>query len=239
MIHLKTWILLFTLSFTLGSSVSGAPQDTLDHFPNYRIQGGTPTFKNAFIDQIQYPRTALNQGIMGTSLVSLTITPAGTIADFRIITSLGEVVDEALKSVIPQTEKDWLADSLETRDLTFIVAFTFLIDGYTFMRNSKVSSQIVTCEVPIVEYGGTNARIRDDTYHIEHANRLYQGEKYSKAIDHLDELIRRDPFNRELYLMRGFCQFKLNNPDAACRDFQRIRMLLHQSVPHTLEEQCS
>ena len=237
MIRLCRLILLLMSFLTCWSTLAGAPTDTLDHFPNYRVRGGTPTFQNYFIDHIEYPQKALNQGVMGTSVVSITITPAGTIADYRIITSLGEEFDEELKKTIPQTEKDWQADSLETKDLTFMVAFTFLIDGYTFMRNSAVS-KAAPCEVPIISYHAPFASIEGDDYHVEQANRFYQEEKYNKAIIHLNELLRRDPFNRELYLMRGFSHFKLENPEAACQDFERIEIILHQSVPSSLEKLC-
>jgi predicted Zn-dependent protease len=47
--------------------------------------------------------------------------------------------------------------------------------------------------------------------------------KYSKAQSYIDELIRRNPFNKELYQFRMTINRKLNKNDLILKDIQKMQ----------------
>ncbi|MGB3588591.1 MAG: hypothetical protein WBA23_18735, partial [Tunicatimonas sp.] len=72
----------------------------------------------------------------------------------------------------------------------------------------------------------------------EKAITFYHEKKYRRALKPLNELIRRNPFNEELYKMRGYCRYATNNRLGACEDYQKIQNLLHRSIPPVAQDIC-
>lgn len=238
MTSLRLYALLI-IFLTANIDVFGNPPDTLDHFPSYRVKGGAPTFYKAIQETLIYPRSARQNGTVGTAIVSMVLSPTGVISDFQIVNSLCKDIDQELEEVFLKTKDIWLADSLEKNDYILFIPVVFLIEGTNYIQ-TRHEAGFMLSEIKVVAYGsdGIDGRVREDQFHAERADESYKKKKYKATIKHLDELIRRNPFNAELYKMRAFSQYGLGNRSAACEDYRKLKVLLHRAIPKAAQALC-
>ncbi len=81
-------------------------------------------------------------------------------------------------------------------------------------------------------------KIREDVMIITPANHHYVEKRYKKAKRYLDELIRRNPYSKNPYVMRAVARYRTRDLEGACADFTRITSLLHQPLPEEAGEWC-
>lgn len=118
------------------------------------------------------------------------------------------------------------------------IPFTFLLDENQFFQNVD-KPPFLTEAIKVVGDGtGRPSTIERDGVIAEKANLLYQSEKYQGAIRHLDELIRRNPYDKNLYLMRGNAHYQLGHQEQACADFAKVRDFLGQDLPPASVAMC-
>ncbi len=215
-----------------------AQTDTLNTFPEHRVKGGPQAFYESIQKTIKYPRSARQNNIIGTAIVSITLTPSGQIT-LDVVNSLGRNIDSELIEAFENIRKLWLADSLQQQDVILFFPVTFLIDGSNFQRTDHLAGFLME-EIVVVAYqtGGGRARVRDDYSLYEKAVTFYQDKKFDKAVKFLDELIRRDPYNPSYYKMRAYSHLELGDKVSACHDYQQLPVLLHQPMPPAARNLC-
>ncbi len=225
-------ILLITVHLTFAN-----PPDTLDHFPVYRVENGAPTFYRQISETLKYPRSARQRGTIGTAVVSFLLSPSGAISDFNIVNSIGETIDQEIIEAFQETADLWLPDCLEENNYILFFPVIFLIDEITFTQ-TKHEAGFMLEKIMVTGYSGGGRNFKDDKHYSDKAIELYQKKDYKKAIQPLDELIRRNPFNEELYKMRGYCRYANNDRSGACEDYQKIQTLLHKLIPPAARNIC-
>jgi len=82
-----------------------------------------------------------------------------------------------------------------------------------------------------------NANIRSREKLIESLYRLIEKKKHRRALRFADELIRRDPLNKEWYLARSSIHKEMGQEDAVCHDLTKIHTLLQYPVAESLLQQ--
>ena len=222
------------LSFPL---CSWAQADTLTYFPSDRIQGGAPTFYETMSDYITYPAFAIRRKIVGTAIVAITISPKGQLTNVAIVNSLNSKIDQAIQEALDRTRTLWLADTLVKNDVVVFVPITFVLDENAFLQDADKPPFLVP-EVGVI-VGEVGTQIESDADVAQKANQFYQAEDYKAAIKHLDELIRRNPYRKNLYLMRGHAHHQLGHRDLGCSDFRKITGFLKQPLPSVTTELCN
>ena len=227
--------ILLCFSFRLEAQ---ANPDTLTYFPSDRIRGGMPAFYQVISDYIVYPAPARQRKIIGTTVAAVRISSEGHLVDIGIINSLGRFVDRTVRNTLNRTKTRWLADPLASSDIVFFIPITFLPTGIQLLQDADKPSFLLPA-VNVVIDDELPTSVASDTTIVRQANRLYQEKNYSKALKHLDELIRRNPYRRELYLMRGNAHYQLGDRERGCADFAMIRSFLKQAVPATAAALCS
>ncbi|MGD1891035.1 MAG: hypothetical protein ACFB15_10635 [Cyclobacteriaceae bacterium] len=230
--------MLILLLLAVSTYTWSTPPDTINSFPEHRVQGGSFAFYESIQKNIKYPRNARQNDIIGTAIVALTLAPSGQFT-LEMVNSLSRDIDKELTEAFENTQKLWLADSLQQQDVILFFPVTFLKDGASFQRAEHLAGFLLE-EIKVVAYqtGGGRARVRNDHSLYEKAVTFYHDKKYEKAMKFLDELIRRDPFNPDYYKIRAYCHFELDDEIAGCQDYQKLPVLLHQPMPAAAKNIC-
>lgn len=205
--------------------------DTLRTFPDNRFINGAPGFGQYLMSSIRYPSQAQQDAVVGTSLVSLLVTPSGKLANVAILNSLGKAIDGEVIRVIQAANKGWLpTDQEDSQDsIMMILPVTFLLGEKNFYVD-EVKPDFILSESEVVVVGyGQSASAKDDEYHTTKLNSAIQEKNYKQAIKHVNELIRRNPFNEKLYYCRAKAEHELGQTEEACNDYKKILVLFQLS----------
>ncbi len=216
----------------------GYPQnapDTVVAFPGNRIAGGDTSFYQTVAGHIAYPRVARDHKTVGTTIAVLTVSPQGELASIDIINTLGTAVDKVVRQAVERTRDMWLADETEEHDVVIFVPFTFAFHGSPFLQHTN-KPPFITEDIKVV--GSPSVAIEQDADLADRANRLYQKEKFKRAIHYLNELIRRNPYDKNLYLMRGTAHYRLGQKELGCKDLMKIKDFLRESLPPAARAMC-
>ncbi len=222
---------LLTILLITANLIFANPPDTLDHFPNYRMQGGNYVFFQFIEENLRYPQPARQSGVTGTAIVSVTLEPTGAIS-VTVVNSLGNSIDNELTTTFQETQFMWLPDSYESHDLIFFLPVTFLINDFKFARNNHTAGFLLEEIFVTTQSLGEGNQVPEPDHKLaEKAITFYHEKKYRRALKPLNELIRRNPFNEELYKMRGYCRYATNNRLGACEDYQKIQTCYIDQFP--------
>ena len=214
--------------FFLSTNAQGLIEsDTITYFPSHRVKDGAPTFYDVMYGRLYYPYLAYRSHRVGTAVVSVTITPEGRLRPINIVNSLGYNIDQVIHQAFMAAEDIWLPDPYAKQDITFMVPINFTTHGIHYHQDPIPES--LAPDITVVGY--YSGHLRPDAQIAAKANKFYVEKRYRKAKKYLDELIRRNPFDKNLYLMRGNAYRQLGKNDQSCADFMRIKMLLKQPVP--------
>ena len=215
------------LLFPLAASAQ-KDADTLTYFPNDRVRGGAPTFYDTMYYELGYPSFGYERHIVGTTIAILTITPQGELKEVKILNSLGYSFDRTVREALSTTQNIWLADSYVKRDIVLFVPISFVFDDSQYKRATPRLDFLMP---EIVVISRRMRKIREDITLVTKANQLYIEKKYRRAMKYLNELIRRNPYDKNLFIMRGTARYKTGDPAGACEDFSMITTFLRQSLP--------
>ncbi|MGB3850778.1 MAG: hypothetical protein WA958_12485 [Tunicatimonas sp.] len=222
-------------SLLLTSNFLQAQPDTLTYFPSDRVRGGAPTFYDTMQYLVYYPSSGISNHRVGTSVVAITITPGGGMRPVEIITSLGYGFDKIIRYAITRTRDIWLADHDVKDDIVVLIPFTFLFEKSVYYRTNEPPATVQR-EVRIVS--GIRLNIRDDITLTTRANHHYVEKHYRRARRYLNELIRRNPYSKNLYRMRATARYYTRDREGACADLQRITTFLKEPAPNEAEKIC-
>lgn len=176
---------------------------------------------------LKYPDESAANKITGYSVTGITVAPDGAIKNINIINSLDKNIDDQITATLLKTKGKWLkSDSIKT-DQTFYVQVIYRIEmsdaapsQETTLKNVYNFIQPITITTNISKEGGTIET--SESYGNKIAECL-KSDKSEEAIKYTDELIRRNPFNKNLYQLRASLNKKLGNTDLADKDFQKLQ----------------
>jgi hypothetical protein len=128
------------------------------------------------------------------------------------------------------TKNKWLKCDTISINQTFYIQIVYVIAtiGVTPDFNSPVGDNFNFIE-PVVLTAGVwkqeNLPETDEVVAIKIGLELEKNE-YSKALRYIDESIRRNPFNKELYQIRMSVNKKLNKKDLIIKDVQKMQYFI-------------
>ncbi len=215
------------------------PSDTAEYFPSQRFEGGAIAFFEFLEYNLYYPPAAVQRGVVGTAIVALTVSPEGKIDRIDMVQSLHKSIDTQIINALKDTKRMWLPAKKVSgaKPFTLFLPITYVINNHQFLQNFEKPYYLGRAAILIAE--NPDIQLKDDAYYASQSNQYYQNKQYKQAIEYLDELIRRNPFNKDLYLMRGNAYYQLGKKDKACEDFSKITHFLRQTPPAVVESLCS
>jgi hypothetical protein len=201
-IKIKTMkkLLILTVFLTLGQLFGMAQNDTLSfnlnesrskhirELLNYRFKGGAGAFERAFFSIVDYTPEARKGCVVGTVIVSFTVDCNNNLGDLRLRNPLHQGIRDKLQEFYKSTEGQWNScnDEKYTR---FEIPVLFTIKGTETAAKGYL----------VVEGESPGFTCRSDAYFIEQFEKFKNKGKTKRALQPLDELIRRDPYNQNYY----------------------------------------
>lgn len=203
----RSIVLIFFLLMFLAHSSSLIAQSQTDQSPtanvqsllkenniiiktmlDYRYKGGSGAFERDFFKNVDYNEISRNSCTIGTTIMVFTIHCDGSLGEFSIINPLNDYISSQLQKFFLMTQGCW-NECYNSDYEYFEIPILFTIEGL----NTEAIGFITNYD----EEDGCPCK-DDSYYHNEYQK--YKDKKPKKALDAINELIRRNPYN-ESYIM--------------------------------------
>ena len=189
----------------------------------YRFPRGQDGFLKYAFENIAYPDSSKFYWSFGFSISSISITPKGEIAEIKIINPVDKFIDAEVVKLLEGTKGRWIkCDSIEKNQTFYVqIAFKFNFANPRFCESKSVPYRYLFLE-PIVVTAMTfqepTRKVFDDQTLAEAGNNMLNEGRYREALLVINELIKRDPFNRELYKIRILVNSNLGRIELVKKD---------------------
>lgn len=173
-------------------TVNQARKDNIISVLNYRFTGGYYSFEKLFTKTVTYPEMARVNCILGIVVVSVTVDCQGNMGEVKIKNQLGYGINEMVSNFIIATEGHW-NKCTDTKYTKFEIPIQFRTTGTA----TDEDAALLVC---IGENPGYLCN--DDAFYLKKATRYLAKEKGKKAMEILDILIKRNPYETKYYEMK-------------------------------------
>jgi len=167
------------------NSISKARKDNLIELLNYRFKGGFYTFEKVFIQTVKYPPMAKGSCAMGIAIVSFRVSCEGVVYDIKNKMPLGYGIDNEISAFFTKTEGKWNTchDEKYTK---FEIPIQFKLKG----TETNTEDALL-----VIEEDNPGYLCNDDEYYINKMEKYLEKGKDKKALQYLEIIVRRDPYN--------------------------------------------
>lgn len=216
--------IIFILAASLFLSMPGFSQDLLMRSAESRYVSGINGFLAMLRNNIKFPAESANNNSMGFSISGIEITPDGEIGKIEIINPVDPYIDALIIKTLAGTKGKWMNDRSTDENLLIIVQVCFLPfpKGYIPICESPVDLPAFLPPVTIINMAISETAPLSDEALSEILNRNRTSENSDSTFMAINELIRRNPFNPDLYQYRIFLNNKLGNKEMVLKDLNRI-----------------
>lgn len=173
---------------SLSTDINQSRNKQIKHILDYRFKGGAGAFESELLKHVSYTPEALNNCVIGTVILSFTVDCDNKIGDLRMRNPLHFGLNEKLQAFFKATEGQWNTCK-DDRYTKFEIPVLFTI-GKT--ETSAKGFVIIEGESP-------GLRCKSDAYYMEQFEKWRNKGKVKRAIESLDMLIRRDPYNQSYF----------------------------------------
>jgi hypothetical protein len=223
----KTPIVLIILSLLVAINVSAQQkeQQKQTSVVERRYPGGNLELRTFLARSARFPEYAAENNIVGLSLSSCAISPDGNVERVEIINSLGEAVDKEVRRLLHRTSGKWKKARIDTTEVFYFQLCLYLspIEWHRdTIRDYNILEPIIITAVPFRMNRQERERYSDQ-YIAESINQGIKNEDYHSAIESIDEAIRRNPYNLQLYQLRIMINSKIGNSDMVQEDALKMR----------------
>ncbi len=174
------------------NSVSESRKKNIMDLLNYRFKGGYYTFEKMFNNNVSFPEELSGSCIMGIVIVSFKVDCSGEFTDFSFKNPLHPIINKELSEFFDLTFGHW-NECKDDKYTQFEIPIQFRIRGVA--TNTTDALLIREGESPGYVCNG-------DDYYYNKATKQLEKKKGKKAVEYIDILIKRDPFNPEYYDMK-------------------------------------
>ncbi len=190
------------LTFFLLISIYGYSQDTLSisesrnktlkYLLDYRFRGGFYSFEKLFLSTVTYPEEATSNCIIGITIASFEVDCNGLIKLVTLKNPLHYGIDEQITGFFQATRGKWNTCN-DDRYTRFDIPIQFNLKG---TKTDSVNALLV--------FEGKNPgyTCNGDDYYLKKAKKAMEKGRRKQAMDNLDILIKRNPYNNEYYEMK-------------------------------------
>jgi len=231
---MKIYKLLIPLLFCPILSIAQESSIRIPKFPDDRYQGGAPAFYEQLGKNFKYPTNARRGGIIGTAILAFTLTPEGEVKDIEMANPMGKEIDKMVKRVFSKTTKKFLPDE-KAFSLRIYLPITFIIDGAHLLQ-VPMDENLFVEPIRVVAYSSPAAApgVTPRDKLIDKMYKAMEKRKHKSALVYINELIRRDPFNKQWYITQSGIHKEMGNRSGVCESLQQMQDLLRQAVSQEL-----
>ncbi len=202
---------------------------------DYRFRGGEGGLVSYITKTIHLPDSEKEAGLICNSIAKVTLTPGGDIREVIIFNPVDSIIDSIVLSSLRSSAFLWKPCDTVKHDQSFYIQVAFTASGampnlyyptqYKFRSLFPEPSLIKASQglPPIYPSVGKKEPVFvKNEYLADSLNKMLDKEEYKEALPVLNELIKRDPFNRDLYKERIMINFRLGNKDQVMKDDDRL-----------------
>lgn len=202
---------------------------------DYRFKNGEYGYLSFFSKNITFPLQSLEKGTIGNSITRVTLNPKGEITKTEIINPIDSSIDREVFRTIDLSENLWKACDTINHNQVFYIQIAFSLSGFQpnlYRPKSKEIQSLFPEPIIITLHEQMKSELsKEDELKIPFikteeisgkANSNLDIGKLEEALPFINELIKRDPFNRDLYKVRIMINIKLKRPELVERDDNKI-----------------
>lgn len=166
---------------------------------DYRYKGGSGAFERDFFMNVDYNQISRQSCTVGTTIMQFTVGCDGTLGEFNIINPLNDYINSQLQKFFLMTKGNW--NECQNSDYEYFeIPILFTIDG---LETEAIGF--------ITNYGDkVGVKCKCDKYFHEEFEK-FKEKKPKKALDAINELIKRNPYNENYIKEKEKLQEKLGN----------------------------
>jgi hypothetical protein len=217
----STFILLLScllVSTRLYSQKEGKPID-------YRFKDGERNFVAFFSKNIHFSDDYIESVILDNSITRISLNPDGEITEILSVNPIDSTFDNEVLRVINLSRKYWIKNLKENHDQLFYIQIGFYIPKYrpNFLERNSVEIKKLFPEPIAILYDNKFKKpfIRSEEL-SEKLDTAILYNNFPEALIYVNELIKREPFNRDLYKLRIMINIKSNRPEYVNQDDDKI-----------------
>jgi len=191
---------------------------------NARYKGKEIEFRKFIAQNLKYPVLSQENRSVGYSITSMTITPKGEIAGISTINLIDRPIEKDINRVLQMTKNKWLKCDTISVNQTFYIQIVYVLGENPIVKNPVKDKYNFVDVVVLTALGFHNNNLPESNESI--ATKLateLKNNNYKEALNYVDESIRRNPFNKELYQLRMTINRKLKNNDLVIKDLQKMQ----------------
>jgi hypothetical protein len=229
---MKTYFLLLLFCISISDSLySQKFKKPID----YRFKDGEMGYISFFSKSIHFPVTSIEKGTFANSITKITVNPEGEVTEIAVINPIDSIIDNEVLRVINLSKNFWKKCDSIKHDQVFYIQIAFSLPGFQpnlCKPNSKEIMKLfpepIIISIPesllpsLSKENDSKRPIEKSEELSEKLNSNLKSEKFEDALPFLNELIKRDPFNRDLYKVRIMINIKLNRPELVNQDDNKI-----------------
>ncbi len=175
-----------------NTSISDSRKMSMKKLLDYRFKGGFYSFEKLFFKSVTYPEQATQNCIIGIAIASFQVDCDGNIKLVTVKNPLHYGIDEQITGFFQATAGNWntCKDDRYTR---FEIPIQFTLEGT--VTDSVNALLVFEGENPGYVCNG-------DDYYLKKAKKELEKGRGKRAMEYLDVLIKRNPYNNEYYEMK-------------------------------------
>ena len=192
-----TFIFIVIFSFYGESqnvtTVSESRKESMKSILNYRYKGGYYSLEKDFNTTVKFPETARINCRLGICVASITVDCEGIVQEVSLKNPLKLGIDEEITNFFNATSGNW--NTCEDNKYTRIdIPIQFTIDG----TETNSTDALFICVGERLPGQPCNP----DEYYLKRAEKYMNKKNGKKALQYIDVLIRRDPYNNSYMEMK-------------------------------------
>jgi hypothetical protein len=217
------------------ASLNNAFSQKLRRPIDYRFKNGETGYISFFSTNTKFPLLAVKNSTIGNSITRISINPKGEIDSINFINPIDSVIDNEVKRVINLSSDHWKKCDSIKQDQVLYIQIAFSLNGFKpdlFIPKSKELMQLFPKPIIITPSDSFTVRlsmennlkqsfIRDEEL-SQRLNNDLKTNSLEEALSPLNELIKREPFNRDLYKARIMINIRLNRPELVDQDDNKL-----------------
>ena len=166
---------------------------------DYRYKGGSGAFERDFFIYVDYNQISRQSCTVGTTIMQFTVNCDGSLGEFNIINPLNDYINSQLQKFFLMTKGNW--NECQNSDYEYFeVPILFTIEG--------LETEAIGFITNYAEKEGVRCKC-DRYFHDEFEK--FKEKKPKKALNAINELIKRNPYNENYIKEKEKLQEKLGN----------------------------
>lgn len=191
----------------------------------YRYKDGPEVFNDFIRQNIELSDTGYCN--VGNLITRISINPEGEISTIDVVNPIDSITDSEIIRVIKLSQKYWRkCDSITYNQIFYIQVVISTPNYMPNFYNPKVECYKRLFLEPIIieryDIYQSKFNLVETKVIINKMNSFLENSNYEEALPLIDELVRRDPFNRDLYKLRIMANFNLGRNEEIYKDDRRL-----------------